>query len=445
MKELKQKTFLTVCGILTAILMVSLALINLQNYNREWESIRRNLRMLDDGGFFGHGPFELQKGRQTDATDTEEMPEKDTAPEDALPEDALPENTQPERKKGGNPEDIMIMDHEVYTVFLAQDGIDRIISHGNSSEDFDIEAVAEDIIHSERAGGESIGNLFWSAYAYHYKPGESMVVINLKEVTAKLRQFLLLSLLLFVILEAAVIFLSRLIARWIVSPAVMSFQKQKEFIADASHELKTPLAVIMASADELGREGATGEERKNYLENIRYESERMNRLILGLLELSRLEDGDLRSQHKEEDLSRLIEKTALVFEGVAFEQEVSIETDIEAGLHFCCNKDEMEKMLAALLDNAVKHSYKGTAICVRARKSKGKIQIGITNRGDPISPEDAQRIFERFYRADKARSRAESRYGLGLAIAKKIAQNHNGDIRAYSENGQTIFEITLTE
>ena len=444
MKELKRKTFLTICGILTGILLVSLVLINIQGYNRERESIVRNLRMLDDGGVLGHGPFELQRGRQTPEPPEEETDGNSAEQTAEKPEGPGDEALQRRRWKD-DPGDILIMDHEVYTVFLEDGQVDRIISHGNGSEDFDIEAAAESIIQNNGTQKEFIGNLYWSAYAYRYMPPESIVVINLKEISAKLRQLLLISVLLFALLQAAVIFLSRLIARWIVSPAVEAFQKQKEFIADASHELKTPLAVIMVSAEELGSEDISGEEKKTYISNIRYESERMNRLILGLLELSRLEDGDLRSGYKEENLSRLIEKTALVFEGVAFEQEVGIETDIEEGIHFCCSKDEMEKMLSTILDNAVKHSYKGTAIRVLAHRSKGKIQIRIINKGDPILPEDTERIFERFYRGDKARNRAENRYGLGLAIARKTARNHNGDIKAKSENGETTFEITLTE
>ena len=429
MKELKQKTFLTIFFILTAILLVSLMMINIQGYNRERESILHNLRMLDDGNALGHGPFELERDKQA-------FEEKTDRPKEEMPQ-----------KKGWreDPGDIMIMDHEVYTVFLAENEIERIISHGNGSEDFDIETVAEQIIQSNTAEKESIGNLFWADYAYRYRPGESIVVINLKEITAKLRQLLLITLLLLACLETAVFFLSRLIACWITAPAVESFQKQKEFIADASHELKTPLAVIMASADELGSDTVTEEAKKTYIGNIRHESDRMNRLILGLLELSRLEDGDLRTTYKEENLSRLIEKTTLVFEGVAFEQEVSIETEIEEGIRFCCNKDEIEKMLSTILDNAVKHSYRQSKMLVRAYRSKGKIHIGITNQGDPIPPRDRERIFERFYRVDKARSRDQNRYGLGLAIARKIARNHNGDIKASCENGATTFEITLTE
>ena len=190
---------------------------------------------------------------------------------------------------------------------------------------------------------------------------------------------------------------------------------------------------------------SAGEEEQQYLENIRYESERMQRLIAGLLNLSKLENGTDPASLKEEDLSRILEKTCLSYEGVAFEQGVSIETEIEEGLRLKCNKDEIEQMAATVLDNAVRHSYRDTTVRVSAvhLKAKNCIEILVINSGDPIPEEDREKIFERFYRGDRARGRQENRYGLGLAIARRIARNHNGDIRAGAEDGKTVFRITL--
>ncbi len=437
MKELKRKTFLTILGILTGILIVSLAMINLQNYNREREGILRNLRMLDERNMPGRGPGVLSFDMPVDGGTETAEDEKDGSSRGFGPDPGSIEKS--------DIKDIMIMDHEVYTVFLKSGEIDRIISHGNVSGDFDIESISRDIINNADGDREYIGNLFLTGYSYRYRKEETIVVINHDEITVKLRRLLAVSLLLFLVFEAALAFLSRLITLWIISPAVEAFKKQKEFVADASHELKTPLAVIMASSDELENKDSSEETRRICIENIRYESDRMNRLILGLLELSRLENTDRRTSYAREDLSRLIEKTALVFEGIAFEQGVAIETDIKEGIVFLCSKDEMEKMLSVIIDNAVKHSYKGSAVKVSAQKEKGRIRIRITNQGDPIPAEDRDRIFERFYRADKARNRDENRYGLGLAIAKEIARNHNGDIRVYCENGKTTFEITLSD
>ena len=164
-------------------------------------------------------------------------------------------------------------------------------------------------------------------------------------------------------------------------------------------------------------------------------------------DLSKLEqnasDDSYRESFKEEKLSKLVEKNCLVFEGVAFENGVEIETEIEKDITFNCNKDEIEKLISTLLDNAVKHSDKSTTVNVKLYKEKNSIVLKVINCGDPINPGDEEKIFERFYRADKSRNRNENRYGLGLAIAKRIVQNHGGEIKAYSKDGRTTLKVTF--
>ena len=227
--------------------------------------------------------------------------------------------------------------------------------------------------------------------------------------------------------------------KWITKPALESFNKQKDFIADASHELKTPLAVIMASSDEL----KTDKKNAKYVENIKYESERMNTLITSLLDLSKLENGVSKDSYKNENISKIVEKTCLTFESVAFENNISIDTNIEKDIMFKCSKIEMEKLISIIIDNAIKHSYKDSSIIVNLNSNKNNINIDITNSGDPIKSGDEEKIFERFYRGDKSRNRESNRYGLGLAIAKNIVINHNGTIKASSSNGKTTFKINL--
>ncbi len=412
MRELKRKSFATIFAILSLVLFVTLIAANVQNYNRESSSIKRNLEVFE-------------QRRMMRAPGDSKLPPKE------------------KMQDGFDPEQMMIMDHEVYSVELSDNKVSRIICHGNASDDFDVSSVADKILSTEKPGGEKIGNLFLSGYSYNYRHPDKIVIINNSEAAGRVRSFLLISICLFAAFESLFAWVSKLITDWIVRPAQESFAKQREFIADASHELKTPVAVIMASADELAA-GSDVSDSGKLIGNIRYEADRMSRLITQLLDLSKL-DEKVKVSYEREDLSKIVEKTALAYEAVAFEEGVGITTDIEKDVFFVCSREEIEKMVSTVIDNAVKHSYKDTTVSVSLSRSKGNISIKIINKGDPIPPGEEEKIFERFYRGDVSRNRKDNRYGLGLAIASSIAAKHNGQIKARSHEGSTEFEIKLKD
>ncbi len=414
MKELRKKTTITIFVIFTVILVASLTILNVLSYGRERVNIERNLNILENRGGRIKGVI---KG-EGDIWDGPRLNPREL------------ENT-------------MIMDYEVYTVELSGLDIIKIFGHGNESSDFDAESIAKDIIKNVPGDRFYICNLYTGAFSYKYRYMESIVILNNSDSRQKLRLLLVETFIVFILAETVLYILSKLITGWLVTPAEEAFSRQKEFIADASHELKTPLAVIMASSDELDSKTDKGDPNRRYVDNIRYEADRMNRLILSLLNLSKLENRNAAEGYKDENLSRIIEKSCLAYEGVAFEQGVGIKEDIEENLRLKCSKDEIEKMIATILDNAVKHSFKNTDVRVIAKQTRHQITIKVINSGEPIRDEDKDKIFERFYRADESRNRSDNRYGLGLAIAKQIAVNHNGTISARSDGGDTTFEITF--
>ena len=428
MKELSRKVFLTIFGILSFFMLLSLVIINVVYYRREYENVERNLTIMEDRGqrfglFDLPGAFGFDNGRQDTDWQNNNRPEEDMQNNDRPPRDV---------------ENMMIIDYEVYNVDIVDGKVENIFNIGNESSDFDASAVAEDILKKYSNDIIRIENLYIGNYSFN-KRDNRIVIINDNRIARKLRGMLLISILILIITEAVLFFVSRLIAGWITKPAREAFDRQREFIADASHELKTPLAVIMASADELKAEVDNTDTNTRYIKNIKHESDRMNKLITSLLDLSKLEEGVSKDSYKEENLSKIVEKTCLVFEGVAFEQGIEIDTEVEEKISFKCSKDEMERLVSILIDNAIKHSFEKTTIRARLRKSKGATILEIINSGDPIKEGDEEKIFERFYRADKSRTRSENRYGLGLAIAKRIVINHGGSIKAYSKEGKTTF------
>ena len=220
----------------------------------------------------------------------------------------------------------------------------------------------------------------------------------------------------------------------IVSPLEESYRRQKQFISDASHELKTPVAVIEANIELLSREL----EDDPWLANIRYENARMAGLIAQLLDLARTEA--VSPVMAEIDLSHLVLGEVLPFETVAFEHGVRLETCLDDAVCLVGNDIQLKQLVSILVDNAIRHSPAGEAVTIRLLQERGHALLAVTNIGPEIPPEQQKHVFDRFYRRDEARSDSHH-YGLGLAIAKAIADSHHGTIQVRCADGQVSFLV----
>ena len=252
------------------------------------------------------------------------------------------------------------------------------------------------------------------------------------------------SLLLMLALLAVTVYLSRYVTR----PVVQAWENQQRFIADASHELKTPLTAILADASILAREpDKTVREQQMWLDGISSEAERMRRLTEDMLSLAQADAGqEAAPAMVRVDLSQLVERACLQFEPAAFERGLVIEDGIEPGIEVMGSADRLEGMVKTLLENACKYGAgSGTPVTVGLRRQHGSALLSVGNGGDPIPPEDLPHVFERFYRSDKSRVQdGESlSFGLGLAIAKSTAELHKGSIKAESGAGGTVFSVSL--
>lgn len=231
-------------------------------------------------------------------------------------------------------------------------------------------------------------------------------------------------------------FLSVYIAKRIVRPLEDSFEKQKRFISDAGHELKTPVSVVSANAELLSRE--IGENR--WLANIRYENERMGELVTQLLELARTENAAMQTERV--DLSRLAAGETLPFECVAFEKGLTLESDLAPDIFVEGDGGRLKQLVSILLDNAVSHAEGGT-VKITLSKERSHAVLSVTNEGAALSSTQREHLFDRFYRIDEARSADSNHYGLGLAIAKAICDAHRGHIEVGCRDGLVEFKAKI--
>ena len=235
----------------------------------------------------------------------------------------------------------------------------------------------------------------------------------------------------------ALYFLAVYLAKKIVTPLEESYQKQKQFISDAGHELKTPVSVVSANAELLSREIGDNQ----WLSNIQYENERMGKLVGQLLELARTEN--VKPQMEYLDLSRLVVGGVLPFESVAFENGLTLNSQITDGIIALGNSTQLSQLVSILVDNAIRHSQNGKEVFISLTHTRSNAVFSVINDGDPIQQEQMTQLFERFYRADEARNGEDKHYGLGLAIAKAIVEAHHGKIEVSCYDGKVCFTVQV--
>ncbi|CAI6063196.1 sensor histidine kinase [Cohnella sp. JJ-181] len=285
-------------------------------------------------------------------------------------------------------------------------------------------------------------------WAYSVEPGPTGYTVSYMDVTAQQK---ILTNLVYTFSAVALVMLaviyatSRYFAGRSIAPVRDAFDKQKRFIADASHELKTPLAVINTNADVLlANEGDTIATQAKWLHHIKSETERMKTLTDDLLYLTEMDDARARTIYVPFDVSNAVEGVILTMEAVIFEQDLALDYEIEPGLSAVGSAEQIKQVVMILLDNAAKYNEPRGSISLTLKRQHHHIQLAVANTGAGIPAEHVDRIFDRFYRADASRSRRQGGYGLGLAIAKSIVEQHRGRISARSVPGErTTFTVTL--
>ena len=329
--------------------------------------------------------------------------------------------------------------------FILEYGLDgTLMAHGSDSFELSDEAALEELydaaITCEEQSGvlKDYGLRYYKAKAPH---GLKLIFADATHERATLQHLLHVCLFVGALSFAAFFVLSILLARWAVRPVEEAWRQQKQFVADASHELKTPLTVIMANAELLNQDSCSDGQKRQFSESILLMSRQMRQLLEQLLDLARLDNVHEKALTESVDLSALTEECVLPFEPVYFERGLTLESEIEPGVHVQGSEQQLRQTLNILLDNAQKYSDPGVVRLSLSTQGR-HCHICLSNPSAELSRTECRDIFKRFYRRDEAHSRDGS-YGLGLPIAESIVTQHDGKISCSWEAGEIRFLITL--
>lgn len=277
-------------------------------------------------------------------------------------------------------------------------------------------------------------------YRKEYKDGQvrSIIFLDCKENQSFYRLAVTITIAVSTLLTCLITVIFAIASKRAVRPFEINSNRQKQFITDASHELKTPLAIISANAEVLQYKGDGNEWTQNIIDQTKH----MGKLINQLLVLAKLDEVQEKSEKQEVDLKQLLEETIEPFEEVATQKKVTLKLHLEEGVTIRVNREQIAQLVSILTENAAKYVNDGGKIVWRLTKTQHGAVLVVKNTTEKELP-DTKRMFDRFYRSDSSRSSKTGGQGIGLSIAKKIVDSHKGSITAKAEDGVVTFRISL--
>lgn len=310
-----------------------------------------------------------------------------------------------------------------------------------SMDESDLKICVEQVLSEQYLSGQI------SKYSLMYVKRDNMngYTISFADnsgIYSSLTNTLLLNLGLFIGSMGVIFLISLVLSGFAVKPVKTAWEQQKQFVADASHELKTPLTVILANNNIImSHTENTVKEEKQWLESTEEEAQHMKQLIDQMLFLAKSDAGETNIELTDVDFSEIVEGTALNFEPVAFEKNVMIDPQIENGITLHGNAMQLNQLSHILIDNAVKYANEDSTVTIKLSKTADTVEFEVNNKGNVISEDEVEHIFDRFYRAEK--SRTTKGFGLGLSIAQKIVHSMNGKLIAESneQDGTTFTAV----
>ena len=356
---------------------------------------------------------------------------------------SLPPEGRPEKPEFQEPpEDIQRKD--ILTVFYSQENDSyTLLSNSEVFSQEELPSLLHTIVSQERNFG-----ILYSQDAIYYRSGKTPYKIAIASTDYIVHSVVNLVLVLLAVWVGAMLLfllisirLSAVAAR----PMEEAMQREKQFVADASHDLKTPLSVILANNSILmeNPENKVGDLRR-WLDSTQEAAKRMQKLIAEMLTLADVERQDVPLVREEVDLANIAMKADLELESVAFEKNVTLEDDLPDRCMVTGNADYLLRIVMSLLENALKYEPSGGRVSIHLTQSKKKTVLSVCNRGSRIADEDLPHVFDRFYRSDKSRTNSAGSFGLGLAITKEMVERLGGTISVTSSQEEgTVFSVTF--
>ena len=405
------------------VLFLLIGSINVLNYRSLVTQADRTLQILSEN----RGSFPRQMFREQDRPADPELPSDAAVP-------PLGENRggffNPQR--GDSKE--LAYQSRYYSVWLAEDGSVSRINLDNlaSLTAEEARALAEDIFAAGRAKG------FAGEYRFCRSESDSetlLLFLNCERELSTFRSFLYASIGISLGGVLAVFLLLLFFSGRIVRPIAESYEKQKRFITDAGHELKTPITIIRADADVLQSEL---EEENEWISDIRTQTNRLAELTADLIYLSKMEEENVHLQMQDFSFSELVDETAQSFQSLALSKGEVFHASVASDLTVSGDEKALAKLVSILLDNAMKYSPEGGCVELKLEQIGKAARLTVKNTTFPMEKGNASRLFDRFAREDRSRSSESGGFGLGLAIAKAVTEAHKGRIHAESEDGNSL-------
>lgn len=417
MKEYRKRFVQLNMLLIGIVLLVVMAIIAVYMYRSYYNGLKMTMEQVVEP----LGSFSAMDGRQ---------PHDGNAPHDKPSENTVGEDPS-DRQKG------------IMTVFYTTDsGEISVISQTSLFDSDTLSEVLETVIEQD----ENFGTLYGLNAIYYRTGSGSPYKIALASTDYIGRSMLSLSGLLLAIWTGAMLlflFISIRFSKIAVRPMEQAMLREKQFVADASHDLKTPLSVILANNSIIAENpDATAGSLKRWIDSTQNAAKKMQQLIGEMLTLASVEQQNTAPQIKETDIASVVTKAELELESVAYEKNVELETDVPDSLIIKSNGDFLQRIASGLIENAIKYESEGGKVIISLKTEKRRVRLAVQNKSAVISQEDLPHVFDRFYRSDKSRQSAAGGHGLGLAITKQMTERLHGHITVESsaEKG-TVFSV----